>query len=82
MPIDALLRETVSVPRAIVRVLEDAGIDMVFGMPGGRTGAIFDALYDHRDKPPVAQRSPSWRAACVPAESSRDPAPCIWSRTS
>src|SRR5258708_26659201 len=50
MPIQTLLRETVSVPEAIVRVLEQAGIDLVFGMPGGRTGAIFNALYDHRDK--------------------------------
>ena len=30
-----LLQEEVSVPEAIVRVLEEAGIDMVFGMPGG-----------------------------------------------
>jgi acetolactate synthase I/II/III large subunit len=30
-------------------VLEQAGIGHVFGMPGGRTGAIFNALYDHRD---------------------------------
>jgi len=49
MPIQTLLHETVSVPEAIVRVLEQAGIDLVFGMPGGRTGAIFDALYDHRN---------------------------------
>jgi len=39
---------TVSIPEAIVRVLEQSGIDHVFGMPGGRTGAIFNALYDHR----------------------------------
>ncbi|MGH7313784.1 MAG: thiamine pyrophosphate-binding protein [Candidatus Rokuibacteriota bacterium] len=29
-----------------VRVLEEAGIRFVFGMPGGDTGRIFDALYD------------------------------------
>jgi acetolactate synthase-1/2/3 large subunit len=29
-------------------VLEEAGIDMVFGMPGGNTLLLFDALYDHR----------------------------------
>jgi acetolactate synthase I/II/III large subunit len=46
---ERLLSETVSVPEAIVRVLEQAGIDMVFGMPGGRTLAIYDALFDHRD---------------------------------
>src|SRR2546421_10669732 len=44
-----LLDRDVSVPEAVVRVLEEAGIDHVFGMPGGGTGRIFDALYDHRD---------------------------------
>jgi acetolactate synthase-1/2/3 large subunit len=34
------------VPHALVRVLEEAGIEFVFGMPGGDTGRIFDALYD------------------------------------
>jgi acetolactate synthase-1/2/3 large subunit len=48
MPISRLVEQTVSVPEAIARVLEQAGIDLVFGMPGGRTGMIFDALYDHR----------------------------------
>ena len=43
-----LLSEAVSTGEAIVRVLEQAGIDMVFGMPGGFTEPIFDALYDHR----------------------------------
>lgn len=43
-----LLQEEVPIREAIVRVLEQAGIDMVFGLPGGYTGAIFDALYDHR----------------------------------
>jgi len=43
-----LLREEVSVPEAIVRVLEEAGIDMVFGMPGGNAMLIFDALYSHK----------------------------------
>jgi acetolactate synthase-1/2/3 large subunit len=46
---ERLLKETVSVPEAIVRVLEQAGIELVFGMPGGRTLAIYDALHDHRD---------------------------------
>jgi acetolactate synthase-1/2/3 large subunit len=36
------------VPHAIVRVLEEAGIEFVFGMPGGDTGRIFDALYDSK----------------------------------
>lgn len=43
-----LLDETVSTPEAIVRVLEEAGIEFVFGMPGGRTVPIYNALYDHR----------------------------------
>jgi acetolactate synthase-1/2/3 large subunit len=43
-----LLQEEVSPSEAIVRVLEQAGIDMIFGMPGGYTGAIFNALYDHQ----------------------------------
>jgi acetolactate synthase I/II/III large subunit len=33
-------------PHAVVRVLEEAGIRFVFGMPGGDTGRIFDALHD------------------------------------
>ena len=43
-----LLEHDVSVPEAVVRVLEQAGIDHVFGMPGGGTGRIFNALYDHQ----------------------------------
>jgi thiamine pyrophosphate-dependent acetolactate synthase large subunit-like protein len=49
MPIDKLPKHVISVPQAIARVLEEAGIDLVFGIPGSRTGAIFDALYDRRD---------------------------------
>jgi acetolactate synthase I/II/III large subunit len=45
-----LLDGEVPVGEAIVRVLEEAGIEYVFGMPGGNTGwSIFRALYDHRD---------------------------------
>ena len=49
MTTERLLTEEIGVPEAIVRVLEQAGIDTVFGMPGGRTLAIYDALHDHRD---------------------------------
>ena len=35
----------------IVRILEEAGVEYVFGLPGGGTMAIFDALYDSRIKP-------------------------------
>src|SRR5260370_86989 len=44
-----LLHEEVPTREAIVRVLEQAGIDAVFGIPGGNTGVIYNALYDHRD---------------------------------
>jgi acetolactate synthase-1/2/3 large subunit len=44
-----LLSEEVSPSEAIVRVLEQAGINPVFGMPGGNMGAVFNALYDHRE---------------------------------
>jgi acetolactate synthase I/II/III large subunit len=47
--IQPLLSEEVATREAIVRVLEQAGIDAVFGMPGGNTGVIYNALYDHRD---------------------------------
>ena len=43
-----LLDQEVSVPEAISRVLEEAGVEMVFGIPGGNTGRIFNALYDHQ----------------------------------
>lgn len=45
-----LIDDEVSVPEAIARVLEEAGVDFVFGMPGGRTIPIYDALYDHSEK--------------------------------
>jgi acetolactate synthase-1/2/3 large subunit len=50
MPIEPLLHAPTPVPQAIAKVLEEAGIEFVFGMPGGRTGPIFDALYDHADR--------------------------------
>ncbi|MBI3249366.1 MAG: thiamine pyrophosphate-binding protein [Deltaproteobacteria bacterium] len=43
-----LLSEEVPVREAIVCALEQAGIDMVFGMPGGNAGQIYNALYDHK----------------------------------
>ncbi|NQU04014.1 MAG: thiamine pyrophosphate-binding protein [Syntrophaceae bacterium] len=47
MVAENFLKEDVSVPEAIIRVLEEAGIDMVFGIPGGNAMHIFDALCDH-----------------------------------
>ena len=41
-----MMPDEIDVPHAVVRVLEEAGIQFVFGMPGGDTGRIFDALYD------------------------------------
>jgi acetolactate synthase I/II/III large subunit len=43
-----MIPEEIDVPHAIVRVLEEAGIQFVFGMPGGDTGRIFDALHDSK----------------------------------
>lgn len=50
MPARNLVDKEVSVPEAIARVLEEAGVDFIFGMPGGRTIPIYGALYDHREK--------------------------------
>ena len=47
MTTDRLFDEDVDVTEAVIRVLEGAGIDMVFGIPGGYTVKLFDALYDH-----------------------------------
>lgn len=46
---EPLLAEEVSAVEAICRVLEDSGIELVFGLPGGDIMALFDALCDHRD---------------------------------
>lgn len=43
-----LFDEEVMVSEAIVRVLEDAGIDMVFGIAGGNMGRLYYSLYDHQ----------------------------------
>lgn len=44
-----MLTEPVRGAEAVVRVLEEAGIDMVFGIAGGNMGRLYDALYDHQD---------------------------------
>jgi acetolactate synthase-1/2/3 large subunit len=43
-----LLTTETRAAEAIVRVLEEAGIDMVFGIAGGNMGRLYDALYDHQ----------------------------------
>ena len=46
---EKMLAEEVRAAEGIVRMLEDAGIDMVFGIAGGHMGRLYDALYDHQD---------------------------------
>ena len=49
----------------IVDVLEEAGIDHVFGLPGGDTGQIFKALYGKQDKIRVVLARDEQTAACM-----------------
>ncbi|WNI16462.1 thiamine pyrophosphate-binding protein [Actinacidiphila sp. ITFR-21] len=49
MPASPLVPSPVHVTEAIVRALEDAGVDTVFGMSGGNTGRIHSALAAHTD---------------------------------
>jgi acetolactate synthase-1/2/3 large subunit len=49
MPAKPLLDSQVPVAEAIIRALEDAGVDTVFGMSGGNTGRIFSQLAFHAD---------------------------------
>src|ERR1700712_3995680 len=49
MSVETLVREETPVCDAILRVLEEAGIKMVFGIAGGHTGRIFTALEGHAD---------------------------------
>ena len=44
-----LLAAETRAAEGIVRVLEEAGINMVFGIAGGNMGRLYDALYDHQD---------------------------------
>jgi acetolactate synthase-1/2/3 large subunit len=60
MSIEPLLTEKTRTSEAVLRVLEDAGIDMVFGMAGGHTGRLFMAL---------AQRQNTIRTLTVREES-------------
>jgi acetolactate synthase I/II/III large subunit len=46
--IDKLMAAETRAAEGIVRVLEEAGIDMVFGIAGGNMGRLYDALYDHQ----------------------------------
>jgi acetolactate synthase-1/2/3 large subunit len=48
MSVDPLLTEEMSAIEALIRVLEEAGIDLVFGLSGGHTGRIVRALGAHQ----------------------------------
>jgi acetolactate synthase I/II/III large subunit len=39
----------IRVGEAVARVLEEAGVDMIFGIVGGDSWMLFDALNEHRD---------------------------------
>ena len=49
MPAEIFTSEPLSAPDAILRVLEEAGIDKIFGVPGGHTGHIFNAAESHQN---------------------------------
>lgn len=42
--------EKISGGEALMRCLEQEGVDMVFGYPGGTIMPVYDKLYDHTDK--------------------------------
>lgn len=46
---EKLLNGPVLASEGIVKVFEEAGIDMVFGISGGNMGRLYDALYDTQD---------------------------------
>ena len=49
MPVEPLVKETTKTADAILQVLAEAGIDMVFGIAGGHTGRLFSALAGHQN---------------------------------
>ena len=50
MATELLLTETCSTSDAVLQVLEEAGIAMVFGIAGGHTGRLFMALAKHQNE--------------------------------
>ena len=50
MTVRGLLQQEVSVSEAVVQVLEEVDIDMVFGITGGNAKHFFHALHDRRSK--------------------------------
>jgi acetolactate synthase-1/2/3 large subunit len=51
--------------KKICDILEECGIDHVFGIPGGGTMRIFDALYDHQSKIHTILARHEQGAACM-----------------
>ena len=49
MATELLLNEKTRTADAILQVLAEAGIDMVFGISGGHTGRLFTALANHQN---------------------------------
>lgn len=43
-------KERISGSEAVVRIMIEEGVNLVFGYPGGAIMPIYDALYDHQDK--------------------------------
>src|SRR5690349_11388198 len=64
----SLLFDTdVSIADAIVATLEDIGIELVFGIPGGQVGGLFTALHGHRTIRVVQVREESIGSAAAEA---------------
>ncbi|MFM7121557.1 MAG: thiamine pyrophosphate-binding protein, partial [Gammaproteobacteria bacterium] len=49
MSVERLVNETTRTADAILQVLEEAGIGMVFGIAGGHTGRLFMSLANHQN---------------------------------
>lgn len=47
---DTKTTERISGAEAVVRILLEEGVDLVFGYPGGAIMPIYDSLYDYQDK--------------------------------
>ena len=49
----------------VVDILIDAGIDHIFGMPGGATLFLYDALFDRQDRIRTVLARHEGGAACM-----------------
>ena len=48
-PTSSTKKERLNGAEAVVRIMIEEGVDLVFGYPGGAIMPIYDALYDHQD---------------------------------